>query len=170
MKRQGMLPNIVRHSFVVEKVAVFLARALIKSGQFLNLSEISAAALLHDITKTRSIKTHENHALSGEALLKKVGYPRIGEIVRYHIEIPARIIKGPISPEEIVNYADKRVLHEDIVTLKERFQDLINRYGVTQVACFRLKKLEKQSYQIERKIFTEIDFSPEILPTLIEKK
>ncbi|MBW1678929.1 MAG: HDIG domain-containing protein [Deltaproteobacteria bacterium] len=164
MKQQEMLPNIFRHSILVEKIAGFLTRALIKSGRALDLSEVTAAALLHDITKTRSIQTHENHAETGKKLLEELGYPRIGEIVRCHVEIPTMIVNGLVSSEDIVNYADKRVLHENIVTLGERFQDLIHRYGSsTPEACYRLRILEKQAYQIEKKIFSGIDFSPEDL-------
>jgi len=169
MKSQGMLPNIIRHSLTVEKVALFLSHALRRSGEDLNLPEIIAAALLHDITKTRSIQTHENHALTGETLLKELGYPRIGEIVRYHIEIPPAIFNGrPISPEEIVNYADKRVLHNAVVSLAERFQDLRKRYGgTTTEACSRLRMLEKHCYLLEKKIFSKIDFDPEALPGFV---
>jgi HD superfamily phosphodiesterase len=142
---------------------------LITAGQAFDLSEVAAAALLHDITKTRSIQTHENHAISGEQFLKELGYPRIGEIVGCHIELPISIANGPLSSEEIVNYADKRVLHEDIVTLEERFEDLIARYGLTGKHSHRLKRLGQQSCRIEQKIFSAIDLEPEALPHLIRE-
>jgi putative nucleotidyltransferase with HDIG domain len=169
MEQQGMLPNIVRHSVMVEKVAVGIAKALNKAGHDVDLSELSAAALLHDITKTKSIQTHENHAISGEQFLKALGYPRIGEIVGRHIELPIAVANGPLSSEEIVNYADKRVLHEDIVTLEERFEDLIARYGLTAEHAHRLKILKRQSCRIEQRIFSAIDREPEALPLLIKE-
>lgn len=168
MKKQGMLPNIVRHSLAVERVAVFLCQTLIQTGEVFDLQEIVAAALLHDITKTSSIHTRENHAQTGKNLLKELGYHRIGEIIGSHIELPPMDFRSPqISAEEIVNYADKRVCQESIVTLAERFQDLVNRYGVTPEACFRLKKLEEQSIQVEKKIFSKIKRNPDTLPELI---
>jgi HD superfamily phosphodiesterase len=167
MEHQRMLPNIVRHSIVVERVAVGITRALIRAGHAFDLWEVSAAALLHDITKTRSIHTHENHAISGEQFLKELGCPRIGEIVGCHIELPISIADGPLSSEEIVNYADKRVLHEDIVTLEQRFEDLIARYGLTREHSHRLKRMAKQSCLIEEKIFSAINLEPEALPHLI---
>lgn len=169
MEQQRMLPNIVRHSVVVERVAVSITTALITAGQAFDLAEIAAAAFLHDITKTRSIQTHENHAISGEEFLKALGYPRIGEIVGCHIELPIAIANGPLSSEEIVNYADKRVLHEDIVTLEERFEDLIARYGLTRKHAYRLKRLGEQSCRIEQKIFSAIDLEPEALSHLIRE-
>ncbi len=167
MEHQRMLPNIVRHSVVVERVAVGITRALITEGHAIDIAEVSAAALLHDITKTRSIHTHENHAISGEQFLIALGYPRIAAIVGCHIELPRSAGHGPLSSEEIVNYADKRVLHEAIVTLEERFRDLIARYALTAEHSHRLKRLEKQSRRIEQKIFSAIDSEPEALRHLI---
>ena len=39
----------------------------------------------------------------------------------------------------MVNYADKRVLHETVVTLEERFADLKVRYGRTPEALARIR-------------------------------
>jgi len=162
-----MLSNIVRHSVVVEKVAVGITKALIKAGHAFDVSEVSAAALLHDITKTRSIHTHENHAITGAQFLKALGYPRIGEIVGCHIELPLALANGPLSPEEIVNYADKRVLHENIVALEARFEDLIARYSLTTEHTHRLQRMGRQSRRIEQKIFSAANLRPEALPHLI---
>ena len=168
MKKEGMLDNIVRHSLMVEKVALFLAHSLIQFGEKLDLKVIGAAALLHDITKTRSIHTHENHALTGELLLNELGYPLIGKIIGYHVEIPILTIKkSSVSHEEIINYADKRVLHDTIVTLTKRFHDIHRRYGLNMKTSPRLKMIEKQSFYIEKKIFPKINLSPKTLTTLI---
>ena len=48
-----------------------------------------------------------------------------------------------VSEEEVVNYADKRVRHDQIVSLEERFQDLKNRYGKDQRSIHYLERLEK---------------------------
>jgi uncharacterized protein len=170
IEKHGMLPNIVRHSLTVEKVAVFLGHALIKAGEACDLPEIVAGALLHDITKTRSIRTHENHAVTGENLLKELGYHRVAEIVRCHIELPAMKIEASgVSPEELVNYADKRVCQDSVVTLSERFQDLTIRYGATAESCTRLRKLEEQTYCLEAKICARIGFDPLDLPRALQE-
>lgn len=93
----------------------------------------------------------------------------MGEIVGCHIELPISIAMGPLSSEEIVNYADKRVLHEAIVTLEKRFEDLIGRYGLTPEHSLRLKRLEEQSRRIEQKIFSTLDLVPEALSHLLRK-
>ena len=52
---------------------------------------VMAGALLHDITKTKSIQTRENHALTGQELLENLGYARIGKIVGCHVLMPMSI-------------------------------------------------------------------------------
>ena len=164
MQKEGMLDNIVRHSFMVEKVAVFLANSLIQSGEKLNRKAIGAAALLHDITKTRSLHTHEDHALTGKSLLTNLGYPLIGKIIGCHVEIPSLTIKkSSVSNEEVINYADKRVLHDTIVTLTKRFDDIHLRYGINLTNSARLKRIENKSFCIEKKIFSKINLTPSTL-------
>ena len=62
MDRYSMLPNIVEHSYRVCQVASFLGKALSGPGKGLDPALIVASSLLHDITKTRSLKTKEQHA------------------------------------------------------------------------------------------------------------
>lgn len=170
MKAQGMWENIVRHSVLVERVACCLAERLVEEGAALDLAEITAAALLHDITKTSSIQTRENHAATGRTLLERMGYHRIGEIVGCHILMPAEIFSQEgVSAEEVVYYADKRVLHDLIVSLGQRFEDLVVRYGSTPEARSRLRILEEQSYRIEEKIFSHIAIAPEDIPAIVSE-
>ena len=168
MEAYGMWDNIVRHSLLVEQVAGVLTEVLLKAGENLDPLEVMAGALLHDITKTKSIQTRENHALTGQELLENLGYPRIGKIVGCHVQLPMTIFSQEVvSAEEIVHYADKRVLHDTIVSLSERFQDLVIRYGKTPDACSRLKALEDQTYRIEEKIFSRIDLLPEDIAGIV---
>ena len=62
-------------------------------------------------------------------LLKGMGYERVGEVVAQHIWLCKEGDPSSVSEEEIVNYADKRVMHDRIVSLEERFSDLKERYG-----------------------------------------
>ncbi len=170
MEEQGMWENIVRHSLLVEQVARSLAEVLLQAGEDLHLSEITAGALLHDITKTKSVQTREDHALTGQQLLEELGYPRIGQIVGCHVLLPSSIFsREGVSAEEVVHYADKRVLHDAVVSLPERFEDLVYRYGKTPDACCRLKILEDQSFRIEEKIFSRIDIIPEDLHSIVSE-
>jgi len=60
----------------------------------------------------------------------------------------------------VVNYADKRVLHEEVVTLEARFADLKMRYGRTPEALARIKVTEVKSRALEDKIFAPLQLSP----------
>ena len=130
MAQYTMLPNIVLHSFQVMRVALAITDNL-ADGVSINRDAVIAGALLHDITKTRSLQTKERHAASGGTLLRELGFPLIAEIVEQHVVIDLNPA-GPIVEKEIVYYADKRVMHDQIVTLEERVQDLLIRYGKTE--------------------------------------
>jgi len=130
MVQYAMLPNIVDHSFQVMHVALAITDNLV-DGVAINRDAVIAGALLHDITKTRSLQTKERHAATGGTLLRELGFPLIAEIVEQHVVIDLNPT-GPIVEKEIVYYADKRVMHDKIVTLEERVQDLLIRYGKTE--------------------------------------
>lgn len=120
-----MPPHIVRHSMMVRMVAVAVAHAMNGSGHALDLGLVDRAALLHDICKADSIERGGDHALMGRVLLEELGYPRIGDIIGQHI----RLRTLEVNEAMVVNYADKRVMHERIVSLERRFLDLMDRYG-----------------------------------------
>ncbi|MDP1992520.1 MAG: HDIG domain-containing protein, partial [Syntrophales bacterium] len=79
----GMLENIVAHSLQVCRVSLLLTDQLSLPG--LNRELIRAAALLHDVTKTRSFNTGEDHAETGARLLMDLGYPEVAGIVGQHV-------------------------------------------------------------------------------------
>ena len=166
MDQFGMLENIISHSMEVAKVALFLAAELNIKGQRIDYALVEASSLLHDITKTECLKTREDHAVTGAQLLKKMGYERVGEVVAEHIQLSTR--KDPlwVSEEELVNYADKRVQHDRIVSLKERFSDLKARYGKGKWTLNQLERLEKSTFEIENKIFSILDMDPDNLRNL----
>lgn len=145
-----MLPHIQEHSRMVCAVAVELARLLNNNGSSFDLGEVEAAALLHDITKTRSLETGEDHARTGAELLEALGFHRIARIVAQHI-CPDDAADA-ISIAELISYADKRVLHDRLVTLHERFDYLVQRYGGTEHALTRIGEALQRTLGIEQKI------------------
>jgi putative nucleotidyltransferase with HDIG domain len=151
MAKYSMLPNIVAHSQQVMRVSLAITDNL-KNGVSINRDLVMAAALLHDITKTRSLKTREPHDQSGGELLRELGFASIGEIVKQHVILLDFNPKGRLEEREIINYADKRVMHDRVVSLAERVQDLIQRYGVTEEIKSRIKQNESLVIAIEKKI------------------
>jgi uncharacterized protein len=166
MDQYGVLENIIIHSIEVAKVALFLSNELNKKGQRIDLLLVEAASLLHDLTKTECLKTKEDHAWTGFQLLKEMGYERVGEVVAQHIWLLHEGGPDSVSEEEVVNYADKRVMHDRIVSLEERFKDLKDRYGRHDQAIEYLGRLEKGIYEIQNKIFSILDINPNDLQSL----
>ena len=67
IEEMGMLPHIVTHSEQVCRVALCLVENMQHSSAArLDRGLVQAAALLHDITKTRSFETGEDHAFTGK--------------------------------------------------------------------------------------------------------
>lgn len=167
MAEFGMLPNIREHSFLVLRVARRLGEGLAAAGLPLNLSLLEAGALMHDLGKTPCLGTNENHAEWGARVLADRGYPQVAQIVREHVRLREDAANHrPLREAEVVNYADKRVLHTRVVTLAERFDDLRGRYGRTAEALARISALEMLSRGVEARLFGYLTLRPDDLLTL----
>jgi uncharacterized protein len=147
-----MLDNIRAHSIQVTRVALLIADNL-KNPAMINRTLVEAAALLHDITKTRSIQTGEKfHDKTGQKLLEELGMKKIGDIVGAHVQLRDCDCSGELTEKEIVFYSDKRVRHDEIVSLEERMDDLVKRYGVNDFALESIESGKKFAFDLEAKI------------------
>ena len=118
MRHYQMLPHIREHSQRVRDVALLVGRHLQATGVELSLPLLEAGALLHDLAKTASLANGGEHARLGAQWLVDLGYPAVAEIVREHVWLSREPAEPwPLREVEIVNYADKRVLHQQVVTL-----------------------------------------------------
>jgi uncharacterized protein len=162
-----MMDHIVVHSMQVCRVATFLTEHLNKQHDRLNHDLIRAAALLHDITKTRSFKTREDHALTGGEFLSDRGYPEIGDLIRQHVKLDKYSVAVTISEAEVLNYADKRVLHDEIVVLDRRLDYILERYAQTPEQRERINLLWQKTRGMENKLFKDLSFAPDDLTRLI---
>lgn len=158
-----MLENIVAHSLQVCRVAMCLAAHLKLQGIHLNGPLVQAAALLHDVTKTRSFGTGENHAQTGGQLLADLGYVEVGNLVRQHVRLDDYIEDQSLSEAVIINYADKRVLHDRIVSLDERMHYIMDRYGKNPEIRQKIQMLLEKTKALEKKIFSRLSFAPQEL-------
>ncbi len=158
-----MPEHIVEHSIQVCRVGVCLVNHLKLQGIHLDAQMVVAAALLHDITKTRSFETAENHALTGGQFLTDLGYPQIGHLVRQHVRLDDYSIQKNISEAMIINYADKRVLHDRIVSLDDRMRYIQDRYGTRPEHKHRIQLLWQKTAALEKQIFKYLAFSPDHL-------
>lgn len=163
LRRYEVPENVVEHSRVVRQIARALCRELNRRGEGLDSAVVEAAGLLHDISKVASFQTRENHSLAGARLLRELGFPEVAEVVRQHVSLDPGLEDGRLTEAELVNYADKRVKHTEIVSLAERFKDLRERYGKNPEARSWLDTMERQSRRLEEIIFRKIFLSPESL-------
>lgn len=164
MAKYQMLPNIWEHSILVTEVALVLGEALEAAGIVLSLPLIEAGALLHDIAKSACLRNGGNHALMGAEWLRQAGHPRVAEIIQEHVYLSPRTLEAArILEAEVVNYADKRVMHTKIVPLAVRFADLRVRYGRDAEAITRITALEAQTRRLEDKIFAPLTLTPQDL-------
>ena len=154
-----MLENIVAHSLQVCRVATCLVDHLLLEGIHLDGQLVQAAALLHDITKTRSFKTKENHALTGGQYLTDSGFPEVGDLVRQHVRLDDYSENKSLAAAEIINYADKRVLHDRIVPLDERMNYIMEKYGTQPEHKQRIRLLWEKTKDLEQQIFSYLPFS-----------
>lgn len=161
----GMLENIVAHCRQVCRVSLLIVDHLKPGG--LNREMIRAAALLHDITKTRSFQTREDHAETGARLLAELGYPEVGRIVGQHVRLDRYLASKNPGEEEIVNYADKRVLHDRIVPLTERMGYILEKYGREPERKRAILLLWEKTEALEERLFAGLPFGPEEISPLL---
>jgi len=163
MEQYAMLPNIREHSVMVGRVAGFIGRGLAQAGRDLSPELIVAGALLHDIAKTASLETELRHDELGREICLRHGLDELAEIVDEHVVLKNGV-PDRCTEKEIVYYADKRVLHDAVVTLEARLDYIIHRYGNGDEGLHvRIRQNFAQAHAIEERLFAELDFSPEEL-------
>ncbi|MFZ5428093.1 MAG: HDIG domain-containing metalloprotein [Thermodesulfobacteriota bacterium] len=146
----GMLPHIREHSLGVARVATTLALAAARAGLDVDVQTVRASALLHDIAKTYTIRHGGNHSqLGGAWMQERTRNPVLAMGIIHHVHWPWTVdVFAYFLPLAII-YGDKRVRHDSIVSLDERFEDLHARYGTTQYIRDRLAESKSQSVAIE---------------------
>ncbi len=159
-----MMDHIVAHSLQVCRIAMFFADSL---DADLNPDLVRASALLHDITKTRSIETHENHAQTGKQLLISLNYPEVGNVVGQHVLLDKYFASDNPTEAEVVNYADKRVIHDKVAPLAQRMNYIMERYGIEPKRREYIQMLWGKTENLEKHLFRFCSFSPADLETLL---
>ena len=174
--RYGMLDNIRQHSFVVARVADAIVSNLVPDdGSTVFPPDpglVRAGALLHDIAKTRCLDGSCRHAEEGQQICIDNGFPDVGTIVGEHVILksftPERYKQGNFEAREIVYYSDKRVKHTTIVSLEDRLEYIVDRYGDgSSFIENRIRENFQHCLQLEKYLFTYLPFAPEDLSNLV---
>jgi putative nucleotidyltransferase with HDIG domain len=151
----GMLPNIQAHSRQVCRIALTLCQWLEENDYPLNRELTEAGALLHDVAKAYCLdKPTLSHNLEGERIVAAAGYPELSLLVAHHVNLPEY---HPLDETMLVFYADKRVVGDRTVNVRERYQYIYNVYGHNdEERISRISQDEKRSYAVEKEIFAQL--------------
>jgi HD superfamily phosphodiesterase len=183
--------HVRAHSKKVTDVCLQIGQALAEQNILINLDLLNTAGLLHDMARICDFtelnrdkfheevtdekwekwvdlrKTHKglHHADVASRALAEEGYLKTAELIRLHnslsiLEEPERLKDLETS---ILFYADKRVKHDQVVDLAERFRDGRERHGKYDDPKTRQKfdEVEKLTYELEKRIFSLIPLKPE---------
>lgn len=135
------LPDaVIRHSRAVAEISGQIADALAATGLAIDPALARAGGLLHDIAKGRP-----QHAVAGAAFLRDCGMPAVADVVAAHTEMD---FGGAIDERAIVYLADKLVSCDAIVTLEERFQPALLRFGGNQDALEAARRRKQVAERI----------------------
>ncbi|CAK7029862.1 MAG: hypothetical protein DELT_02736 [Desulfovibrio sp.] len=150
--KYAMPDHIRAHSKKVADFAAHLAVLLEQAGADIHAPSVFASGLLHDLGKYYTIKNGGSHGQIGAAWVQnETRNPYIAQGVLHHVRWLWRV-------EEAVDewllaycliYADKRVMHDRVVTCQERYEDLLDRYGHTEEARKRITSSHNQGLEIE---------------------
>ncbi|MBN2087317.1 tRNA (adenosine(37)-N6)-threonylcarbamoyltransferase complex ATPase subunit type 1 TsaE [Candidatus Peregrinibacteria bacterium] len=185
--------HVRNHIKQVTNVAMTIADKFIEKGEIINLNLLYSGAMMHDIARVCDFrkleesnfieeitkekwnkwedlrKTHQgfHHADIARKFFNEVGYPKTAEIIYTH---KSKVIA---TEPELLNslerkflfYADKRVKHDEIVPLKERFRDGWERYGKFDDKLTRqlFDEVEVRTFELEKELFDVLEISPDEL-------
>jgi len=187
MDEFGVPLHIRKHSLAVAKLGVFLAKKLKEKGISVDVDLVDRACLLHDIlricdlresgydrsrqaitdkdrAKWRQLRARYRNLCHEDAAfaLLRDAYPELALAVKRHRYAALLDEKDkPVTWEEkIVYYADKRVMHDKIVPLKERLEEA-HRRNTAQRNCANQAKLDSERidaviFELEREILDKI--------------
>jgi uncharacterized protein len=171
MEQYHMLPNIKDHSIVVARVAEIITKGLISAGHDLSLETVVAGALLHDIGKTACLDNDDDHAVRGVEICLSHNLESVADIVAEHVILKKYFPDNNFSEKEIVYYSDKRVNHNQVVSLEERLAYILERYGQNkEKRCQAIKRNYALCQDLEKRLFSDLPFQPIDISNLLVKQ
>lgn len=159
--KENVSENVVEHSLLVNKIAMFLGGKLKENGVGVDLELLDRSSLLHDVDKLESLEKGR-HGVLGEEKLKEKGWHSVGVVVRKHV-LDQILVGLNAWEEKIVFYADKRVKHSEIVSLKERLGYIKERYCcVNKEMCERFEEIQEKCFALEKEVLGRASISKKL--------
>ncbi len=108
--------HVIAHCEAVNRCTSWLVDKLENQGYRLNKEVLQAAAILHDLFRFEA-----NHPVVAAKCLRQEGYGKVAEIIEKHHQLEKDDF-NTINETLVLFLADKLVLEDKFVTLKERFE------------------------------------------------
>lgn len=171
-----------------------LAQALIRAGESVRLELVDRACLLHDTVRVTewenltfehfpspptaediAVWEHQRRQFPPSVPHAQVNYelfadqyPEVARLILLHSISSAPHVRT--WEEKLVNYADRRVAHDRIVSVQERLEEGFNRYSKTsQTPLERDPAIVAAILGIEKEIFDRIGEDPGALQKMSEQ-
>ncbi|NVM54726.1 MAG: HDIG domain-containing protein [Candidatus Helarchaeota archaeon] len=143
LRALGLPEHIIQHSLTVSEKAVEIATRIQEVGHPVDIELVELGALLHDIGRIKAKGIP--HAAEGGKILREQGFPEpIARIAETH---SLNDYQPDSIEEKIVCYADKIIKGTREMSIDDRFDIWIKRYGKSQLLISAKKnvlKIEKE--------------------------
>lgn len=150
--RYRMMDHIRTHCTRVAEFARAVTERAAEQGCPTPPEAAYAAGLLHDIAKSYTISHGGSHAQLGASwVMRETRNGPISRSVLFHVHWPwEENVDDDLQFLVLaIVYADKRVRHDTYVSLEERYEDLLDRYGVNDRAKWYIGRSHEQGKRIE---------------------
>ena len=88
--------------------------------------------------------------------------------MRQHVKLDEYPDPLTLGEAQIINYSDKRVLHEEIVPLDKRMGYILTKYAKIPEHRKRTRWVWNKTKELEAEIFRSLPFAPDDLAHLID--
>lgn len=190
LKKYRVPKHIQAHMLKVALVSVFIGKKIQETGEKVDLTKLRQAALLHDMMKLCDFKelnlqyfdptetctaedlqfwrdlikscSSKGHITAAYEVLKELGENELAEIVKKHRFASLIDNDKPVTWEEkILYYADKRVRHDQIVSIAERLEDGQKRYFPEGNLPENDHLVENALYELEKELLSKAKLKAE---------
>ena len=134
--------GVARHCRAVGEVGRRLAERLNEAGLRLDVALVRAAGAVHDMAKGTP-----DHARAGYRVLRRLGFPRVAAVVASHTDIELGDDVA-LNESAIVYLADKLVRGDRMISLGERFEAALERFGDDAIARLAIMKRRRDALAI----------------------
>jgi len=173
LKKNKVRDNIIAHTKKVCEFSLKVCSVLEERGIKVNRDLVAAAALLHDIKKLEP----GEHEIKGAKYIESLGYPEVGILIKKH-GLRCLFYREFIPrtwEEKIIFYSDKRVKHDKIVSVDDRFEDIKQRYfgftkGLNNSSKSKILQTAKSLQYKREDVEKEIKFTKDIEKELLGNK